>query len=264
MYDRSPHGQPTRRTLLAGAGVALTALAGCLEGDDQSDDDETDTTSEEECTLETRTESEQLVDDEADLEADEELTKEFSLEDGDTVHADVSVSNDQEIRLEVVGPDGDIVHSDDGHDLEVERTFEEGGEGTVRLANLGERTEPERDVLADDRIDVPAGSTLAPQFDLEAGDTLEYRVRRIDGARPTLRLEAGDGEVLRDHAVAAVIDDAYTVEEDGRYYVYAENTAFSTTGVWDYTFERVTEVPIPTTVSLAVEREYDIDVEVCE
>ena len=266
MHDRSPHKRPTRRTLLAGTGVALTALAGCLEGDNSSDDYETNTTSEddEECTLETRTETERLLDDEEILEGGDEVSQKFTVEDSDTVRVDVSASDDQEIRLEVVAPDGETVSSDEGRELEVERTFEEEGDGTVRLTNLGKRTESETDVLADDRIDVPAGSTLAPQFELEAGDTLEYRVRKVDGARPTLTLETDDGEVLRDHAVAEVIDDAYTVEEDGRYYIYVENTAFSTTGVWDYTFKQVTEVSVPTTVSLTVEREYETDVEVCE
>lgn len=265
MHDRSPHGRgPTRRTLLAGTGVALTALAGCLEGDDSSDDHETNTSDDDECELETRTETERLLDDQEVLEGGDEVSWEFTVEGGDTVHVDVSASDDQEIRLEVVAPDGETVSSDEGRELEVERTFEEGGDGTVRLTNLGKRTEPETDVLADDRMSVPAGKMLAPQFELGAGDTLEYRVRKVDGARPTLRLETADGGVLRDHAVAEVIDDAYTVEESGRYYVYVENTAFSTTGVWDYTFKQVTEVPVPTTVSLTVEREYETDVEVCE
>ncbi|MFC4247384.1 hypothetical protein ACFOZ7_10290 [Natribaculum luteum] len=274
MSDRSPHGRrlaPTRRTLLAGASLTLAALAGCL-GDDKGDatpndrDDEENVTQEndEDCTLETRTETELVVDGEALLEGGDEVTREFTAEDGDTVHVDVSASDRQKIRLEIDAPDGETVYSDEGGSFETRQTFETGGSGTVRVTNLGERTEPERDELANDRMTVPAGKMLAPQFDLEAGETLEYRVRTVDGARPTLRIESADGAVLRDHAVASVIDDAFTAEEGGQYYVYVENTASITSGVWDYTFARVIDVPLPTTASLTAEREYETEVEVCE
>ncbi len=282
MSDRS-HGRrlaPTRRTLLAGVSITLTALAGCLDGDEenatpndhddgenvsQSDNGEENTTSDDEdCTLETQAETELVVDDEELLEGGDELVRKFTAEEGDTVYVDVSASDRQKIRLEIDTPDGETVYSDEGGAFETRQTFETGGSGTVRVTNLGERTEPERDELANDRTTVPAGKLLAPQFDLEAGETLEYRVRTVDGARPTLRIESADGAVLRDHAVASVIDDEFTADEDGQYYVYVENTASITSGVWDYTFARVTDVPLPTTASLTVEREYETEVEVCE
>lgn len=271
-----------RELLVATGGICSTiAIAGCLDGDETSEPDFEDNSEsgdgsseptvdtgskdddEEECFTELETKTEEVLNRSRNIDGGYEWTHGYRCEDGDTVHFDISASSGQDIEVEIDSPQGQTIYSENGLSLTTSHRFDVGGSGEVRITNLGDRTNEERELLWDDREDVGAGGQLSPWVELREADRVDYRIRMVDGARPKLRIEDASGTVLRDHSVSEVIDDEFTAPEDGRYYFYVENTAMLTTGTWDYTFERVEEIPISTTVDLTVEREYEEEVEIC-
>lgn len=257
------------------------AVAGCLDGEETSEQEtgsssttedstssSTESTSseteEKECHTELKTKSENVVDRSRNIEGGYEWTYGYRCQDGDTVHFDVSASDGQDIAVEIDSPQGQTVYSETGLSVTSSHRFDTGGSGEVRITNSGERTTEERDELWDDRTDVGAGGKLSPWTEIQEGNRVDYRIRKISGARPELRIEDASGNVIREHAVSEVIDDEFTAPDDGRYYFFVENTAMLTTGTWDYTFERVDDIPISTTAKLSIEREYDEEVEICD
>lgn len=275
-----------RRELLlttSAAGVLLTS-AGCLDGGGTADpanttadddpaptpsnntsEDEQNTTEQDgECQTETNVETETVLDSSSDIAGGDHWTRDYQVEAGDSVTFDVSASADQELDVEIESPEGRTVYSESGQSLTTSHEFDTGGDGEVRITNRGTQTEAEREVLWNNRVEVAAGEQLSLWAALEDGDRIDYYIRKLDGARPLLRIEDEYGGVMREHAVAAVIDDTISVSSDGRYYFHLENTASLTAGTWDYAFERVSEVPIPTTATLTIEREFETELEVCD
>lgn len=271
-----------RRELVVAIGsvCSTAAIAGCTGGDeidnqeendnsDSGDDspsstDQAPTDNEESCRTELKSKSETIVDRTRDIEGGYEWTHGYRSGEGDTVHFDISASSGQDVAVEIDSPRGQTVYSESGLSLTTTHRFDRAGTGEVRVTNLGERTKEEREELWDERKDVSAGRSLAPWVEISEGNAVDYYIRKIDGARPKLRIEDSSGRTVREHSVSAVIDDKFTAPEDGRYYFYLENTATLTTGTWDYTFERVNEIPISTTAELTIEREYEEEVEICD
>lgn len=268
-----------RELLVTTGGVCSTmALAGCLDGDQTSDQDTgnddgsrssspTSTSSSssgnKDCSTELKAKSENIIDRSREIDGGHEWTHRYRCEADDTVHFDISTSAGQDIAVEIDSPQGETVYNEDGISLTTTHQFNNGGEGEVRIANLGERTDEEREDLWDDRVEIGAGNQLDPWAEIREGNRVDYYIRMVDGARPKLRIEDSSGNVHREHSVSSVIDDDFTAPKDDRYYFIVENEAWLTTGVWDYTFERVNEIPIPTTVDLTIEREYEEEIEVC-
>lgn len=269
-----------RKFLLAvGSGCSFASITGCLDsGSDATDnvlpDDgksnsgngQTGSTdgSGNNCHVEERLATEVVVDTSTQLEGGIEWTRQFRCEAGDLVNFAVSASNGQDVRVEIDSPRGPTVYNERGVSITTSQRFDTGGRGEVRIANLGERTREEREELWSDREDFSAGTYIAPWAEVREGDSIDYYIRQVSGARPILRIEDANGNVVREHAVAEVIDDEFTAPEDGRYYFYMENTANFRSGTWDYTFERVNQIPITTTAELTIEREYEENVEVCD
>jgi len=73
-------------------------------------------------------------------------------------------------------------------------------------------------------------------------------VQTGDGARPLLRVEDSNGDLVLETDVAERIERRLTAETEGRYYIYLENTAALTSGEWD----------------LDVTYHYEVEQEVCE
>ncbi|QFU84759.1 hypothetical protein [Natronorubrum aibiense] len=285
-----------RRQLIAAIGsvYGTATIAGCIDGDETSDQDiedgsdtENSTSNsdessssnseeqansegkeeeeeEESCRTEVKSQSESLVDRSRELDGNSDWTEEYRCETGDTVHFDISTSVGQDVAVEIDSPEGHTVYSETGLSLTTTHRFNSSGEGKVRIENLGERTEPETKNEWDDRVEVDAGSQLDPWFEIEEGDHIDYYIRMVDDARPNLRIEDSSGTVQKEHSVSKVIDGEFTAPEDDRYYFFMENTAMVTSGTWDFTFQYVEEVPISTTVELAIEREYEEEVEICD
>lgn len=273
-----------RRELIAAiGGVCGTAtIAGCLDGDETNEQDleesgntednnssstENSTSSDEEeesCRTEIKPQSEYIVDRSRELDGGTDWTEKYRCETGDTVHFDISTSVGQDVAIEIDSPQGQTVYSETGLSLTTTHRFNSGGEGEIRIENLGERTEQETKDEWDDRVEVSAGNQLDPWFEMEEGDRIDYYIRMVDGARPNLRIENSSGNIQKEHSVSKVIDGEFTALEDDRYYFFMENTAMATSGIWDYTFKYVEDVPIPTTVELTIEREYEEEVEICD
>ena len=276
----------SRRQYLSGLiGTGSIVLAGCL--DDESEPDVEDTGSslvgsdspttssgsseptteqedDENCRELEESHRETVVDTTEYVDGGFEWTHGYRTEANDEVQFSVSASDGQDVRVEVDSPTGQTVYTESGVSVSTIERFTSGGSGEVRIANLGDRTETEREELWSDRDTYSAGSGLAPWVELREGDTVAYFIRKIDGARPKLEIESRDGETLREHAVAEVIDDSFEAPADGRYYFNVLNTATLTSGTWDYEFERVEEVPISTRVQLSIDREYTETVEICD
>ncbi len=235
--------------------------------EDGSSSDGTTTSSsdeDEECFIETDTETEQVISDSDLLEGGYRWTYEYPIEADDRIEFSVSASDSQDVEVEILNANGHTVYNQTGTSLSPTETFSETGTGEILVTNLGERTEEEREEVWDEREDVPAGATLSPWLEINEGNSVEYTVREVSGARPKLVIENQTGDTLREHSVSSTISDTFTAPEDDRYYFEMENTAALTSGTWDYTFERVIQVSIDTNVELEVTREYEVEEEVCE
>ncbi|WP_148859235.1 hypothetical protein [Natronococcus pandeyae] len=268
-----------REMLVATSSIgSIGSLAGCLEEDSVSDQDieqssdsedgASDSTEnqslEEDCRTEPNSKSEDIITQSQDIDGDDDWTQEYQCEDGDTLHFDISVSNEQDVEVEIVSPQGQIIYSQTSLPSTITHQFDSDGKGEVRITNLGKKTEEEREKLMEDRVDVGAGNQLDPWVELREESRLNYYIRMVDGARPKLRIEDSAGNIHREHSKSEAIGDSFTAPEDDRYYFIVENTALMTTGTWDYVFERVEETPIPATVELTIEREYEEEVEICD
>lgn len=97
---------------------------------------------------------------------------------------------------------------------------------------------------------IGAGQTWTVRAEVEkAGHELEIlAVQTGDGARPLLRVEDSNGDLVLETDVAERIERRLTAETEGRYYIYLENTAALTSGEWD----------------LDVTYHYEVEQEVCE
>ncbi len=112
------------------------------------------------------------------------------------------------------------------------------------------RTETEEisETIYDEWETVGAGQTWSVRGEIEeAGHELEIlAVRTDDGARPLLRVEDPNGDLVLETDVAERIERRITAEMEGRYYIYLENTAAVTSGQWDldvtYFYEVETEI----------------------
>ena len=273
--------QMTRRGMV-GTILAATATfsAGCLgEGEETAEAAEESTEpsdssldgsgssaedTEEECHTEIETKTESIVSTSEGIEGWYEWAHEYRVERDDTVHFNINTSDGQDVDVKIESPDGSVLHEENGISIDTTEHFSNGGRGEVRVLNDGDRTETETESIVDDREDVSAGATLNQRIELQEGQVLDYWVRKVGGARPELRIESEDGQTVREHSVSEVIDGEYEIPEDGRYYIYMENTALMTSATWDYTLDLNQEVPIATTVDLEIEREFEEEVEVCE
>ena len=265
-----------------GSMCGTATIAGCIGGNETNEQDikesnnteNSNSTSNEKsslndeevenCRTEVESHNEYLVDQSRKLDGGADWTEKYRYENNDTVHFDISTSVGQDVAVEIDSPQGQTVYSETGLSLATTHQFSSGGEGEVRIANFGEKTEEETKEVWENRVSVSAGNQLDPWIEIEEGDRIDYYIRMVDGARPNLRIEDSSGNIHRKHAVSEIIDDEFIAPKDDRYYFFMENTATFTAGVWDYTFEHVEEVPIPTTVELIVEREYEEEVEICD
>ncbi|ADD05345.1 uncharacterized protein Nmag_1771 [Natrialba magadii ATCC 43099] len=95
-------------------------------------------------------------------------------------------------------------------------------------------TEIESEQLYDEWKTVDAGQAVTLRTDLETDDELEIQaVQTDDGARPLVRVEDPNGDLVLETDVFERIERNITAQQTGRYYIQFENTAAMTTGQWD-------------------------------
>ena len=135
-----------------------------------------------------------------------------------------------------------------------------GATGTAALAGCTDdttgdpdcriETEEASEIIYDEWENVGAGQTWTVRAEIEEiGHELGIlAVRTDDGARPLLRVEDPNGDLVLETDVAERIERRITAEMEGRYYIYLENTAALTAGQWD----------------LDVTYHYEVEREICE
>ncbi|ELY91085.1 hypothetical protein C483_10386 [Natrialba hulunbeirensis JCM 10989] len=95
-------------------------------------------------------------------------------------------------------------------------------------------TEIESDHRYDEWQTVSAGQSITLRTELETDDELEIQaVQTDDGARPRVRVEDPNGDLVLETDVSERIERRSTARQAGRYYIQFENTATMTTGEWD-------------------------------
>ncbi|OIB55405.1 hypothetical protein [Natrialba sp. SSL1] len=95
-------------------------------------------------------------------------------------------------------------------------------------------TETESDHRYDEWQTVSAGQAITLRTELETGDELEIlAVQTDDGARPRVRVEDPNGDLVLETDVSERIERRSTAQQAGRYYIQFENTATMTAGEWD-------------------------------
>jgi hypothetical protein len=111
-------------------------------------------------------------------------------------------------------------------------------------------TEERSENIYDGWEKIGAGQTWTVRAEVEeVGHELGIlAVQTGDGARPLLRVEDSNGDLVLETDVAERIERRLTAETEGRYYIYLENTAALTSGEWD----------------LDVTYHYEVEQEVCE
>lgn len=265
--------------------VGAASLSGCAG---ESDSDSTSSQSDSSSSEETNTEStpnieaescetveearqEVLVNQDYELPSEGAETQEvFEVREGDRItfdlQSDVHISGEQqETNLIIESPIGGTEFDGRVTEFSNEVGFTTTGDARFILSNAGTKINEQRSELWSDSENLSAGQYYSGWVTLNEGESVDYFIRQLgNGARPKLVIENESRDIIKEESVAELIDGDFTAPEDGDYYFVWENTAAFTSGNWRWEFERVSEVVVPASGNVTIEREFTEEIEVCD